>query len=67
MTFYMEGDNLILSGDAKFVWNQTTNQIYDIENSLSTFFMWPGDLVNTHVYVDLDLFSVDESRSLMVT
>lgn len=43
MTYYMEGEKFITSGDGKFIWNQTTNEVYDIENSLSTFFFWPGD------------------------
>ena len=43
MTFYIECDKVLISGDKRFIWMLKENKIYDIENGLSTFFIWPDD------------------------
>lgn len=47
--------------------NQTTHEVYDIENGLATYFIWPGDLINTHAYDHMSVFNVTEDRTMMVT
>jgi hypothetical protein len=44
-----------------------TNEVYDIINGLSTFFLWPGDLINSHSYSYSDLFNINNDRTIMVT
>ena len=67
MTYYIENKTFLLSGCKRFVWIQEDNVVYDIENGLSTFFMWPGDQINTHAYDAMDLFNVNKDRTIMVT
>lgn len=67
MTYYIEGKKFMLSGDKKFVWLLETNVVYDIQNGLSTLFMWPGDQINTQSYDHMDLFNVNSDRTIMVT
>lgn len=67
INYYIEGTYFMISGDKKYVWIMENNQVYDIINGLSTFFLWPGDQINTHAYDHMDTFNVNEDRTLMVT
>lgn len=67
LIYYIEGSKFLISGDRQFVWNLETNEVYDIINGLSTYFLWPGELINTHAYEHLDLFIVNEDRTIMST
>lgn len=64
---YFEYDELMLSGDKKFIWLPTQNKVYDIENNLSTLFLWPGGQFNCHGIDAMDVFNVTNDRSIMVT
>ena len=67
VTQYIEGDKFLISGDRRFIWNMQTNEIYDIIDGLSTYFLWPGDLINSHSYTDSDLFNINNDRTIMST
>lgn len=43
VVLYIETDNALISGDKQYIWLIKENQVYDIINGLSTFFLWPGD------------------------
>lgn len=43
------------------------NQVYDVVNNLSTFFIWPADMINTPGYDSFDVFNVDSERAIMTT
>ena len=47
---YIEYDQLMVSGCKKFIWFVLKDQVFDIENNLSTFFMWPGGNYNHLAY-----------------
>ena len=58
----------LVSGDKKFLWIQgAVNQVFDIMNDFTTFFIWPGDQIENMMYHSLDLFNVTEDRTLMTT
>jgi VIT1/CCC1 family predicted Fe2+/Mn2+ transporter len=61
----MEGEKLIVSGDKQYVWNQDRNEVIDITNGLSTFFFWPGGVVNTTGYMCYDTFNVSSDRTIL--
>lgn len=39
---YVEFEQVLLSGDKKYIWMVLENKVYDIENDLATLFLWPG-------------------------
>jgi len=39
---YFEYDQLMFSGDKMFIWLPTQSKVYDIQNNLSTLFLWAG-------------------------
>jgi hypothetical protein len=66
-TLYIEGEAFLLSGDKRYLWLTDKNQVYDIVDNLSTFFLWPGDLINAPFFDCLDIFNINEDRTIMVT
>jgi hypothetical protein len=57
----------MVSGDKKFVWLPTLNKVYDIENNLSTLFLWPGGQFNSQGSDSMDIFNISNDRSIMAT
>jgi hypothetical protein len=64
---YFEYDQLMVSGDKKFIWLPAENKVYDVENNLSTIFLWPGGQFNSHGIDSMDIFNVTNDRSIMAT
>ena len=64
--YYFEGDKFLFSGCAKFVWDQTRNEVIDIQNDLCTLFFWPGGQINTPGYDEMDTFNVSADRTMLI-
>lgn len=64
---YFEFDQLLLSGDKKYVWLPLSNKVYNIEENLSTLFLWAGGQHHTCGFDNMDSFTVSDDASVMST
>ena len=64
---YFEYDQLVISGDKKYVWLPLNNKVYNIDENLSTLFLWAGGQYGTCGYDNMDSFNVSADASVMST
>jgi hypothetical protein len=64
---YFEFDQLVISGDKRFVWLPLKDKVYNIDENLSTLFLWAGGQYATCGFDNMDNFLVSKDCSIMST
>ena len=67
MVYYIECEQVMISGDKQYIWMLQEEKVYDIINGIATFFVWPGDQICTHAYSHMDAFNVLAHRTMLST